>query len=163
MIKENKEIIQMKVETTNMKSQIAVAIKKTAVNMDSMMAVINEDVEKLMAYLSEHGKQLVGAPYLAYKNPNEDWSQFDIEWGVPIDEAIPVKGEFFMSQSYEGKALTVTHKGAYKDLEKAYNALMDYAKENSLESTGIYYDYYLNDPSDTPESELLTQVVYPIK
>jgi effector-binding domain-containing protein len=40
---------------------------------------------------------------------------------------------------------------------------MDYAKENSLESTGIYYDYYLNDPNDTPESELLTQVVYPIK
>jgi effector-binding domain-containing protein len=94
--------------------------------------------------------------------PNEDWSQFDIEWGMPIDEAIPVQGEFFMSRSYEGKALTVTHKGAYEDLEKTYNELVDYAKENSLESTGIYYDYYLNDPTETPESELLTQVVYPI-
>ena len=153
----------MIIETTNMKPKIAVAIKRTAVNMDNMMAVIDEAVEKLMAYLSEQDKQLAGAPYLAYTNPNEDWSQFDIEWGMPIGEAIPVQGEFFMSRSYEGKALTVTHKGAYKDLETAYCALMDYAKENSLESTGVYYDYYLNDPTDTPESELLTQVVYPIK
>jgi len=29
--------------------------------------------------------------------------------------------------------------------------------------TGIYYDYYLNNPADTTESELLTQVVFPIK
>jgi effector-binding domain-containing protein len=116
-----------------------------------------------MAYLSEQGKQLAGAPYLAYMNPNEDWSQFDIEWGLPIDEPVSVKGDFIMSRSYGGKALTVTHKGAYNNLEVAYNALMDYAKENSLQSTGVYYDYYLNDPNDTPESELLTQVVYPIK
>jgi effector-binding domain-containing protein len=146
-----------------MNPQIALAIKRTGVSMDNMMSLINEDVEKLMTYLSEQGKQLAGAPYLAYMNPNADWSQFDIEWGLPIDEPVPVKGEFIMSRSCGGKALTVTHKGAYKDLETTYNALMSYAKGNSLESTGIYYDYYLNDPNDTLESELLTQVVYPIK
>ena len=80
----------MKIETTNMKSQIAVAIKRTAVNMNNMIAVIDEAAEKLMTYLSEQSKQLAGAPYLAYTNPSEDWSQFDIEWGMPIDEAIPI-------------------------------------------------------------------------
>jgi effector-binding domain-containing protein len=153
----------VKIETTYLKPQIAVAIRKKEVNMDSMMTFIDDAAKKLMAYLSEQGKQLAGAPYLAYSNPSEDWSQFDIEWGMPIDEAIPVHGEIIMSQSYEGKALTITHQGAYKDLETAYNAIMGYAKDNSLESTGIYYDYYLNDPADTPENELLTQVVYPIK
>ena len=55
------------------------------------------------------------------------------------------------------------YKGAYKDIEIAYTALMAYMAENRLESTGVYYDYYLNNPADTPESELLTQVVFPIK
>lgn len=40
------------------------------------------------------------------------------------------------------------------------NATLSYIK---LESTGTYYDYYLNDPDETPESELLTKVVFPIK
>ena len=153
----------MKIEITNFQPQIAVAIKKTAVSMDNMMEAIDELCAKLLAYLAEQGKEIAGAPYLAYMNANEDWSQFDIEWGFPVEGPLPVQGEFYMSKTYEGKAITVTHKGAYKDLETAYCALMEYAKENSLESTGVYYDYYLNDPTKTPESELLTQVVYPIK
>jgi effector-binding domain-containing protein len=40
---------------------------------------------------------------------------------------------------------------------------MDYVKENSFELTGVYYDYYINNPADTPESELLTQVLFPVK
>ena len=41
--------------------------------------------------------------------------------------------------------------------------MMQYLAENKIESTGIYYDYYLNNPADTPENELLTKVVFPIK
>jgi len=68
-----------------------------------------------------------------------------------------------MSKTYEGKAVAATHKGAYKDIEPTYTALMDYVKDNSLELTGVYYDYYISNPAETPESELLTQVVFPIK
>jgi len=39
---------------------------------------------------------------------------------------------------------------------------MDYAKENSLELKGVYYDYYLNNPAEVPESELLTRLVFAI-
>ena len=105
---------------------------------------------------------MAGAPYLAYMNASADFSQFDIEWGFPVSEPLPVSGEFYMSQTYEGKAIVATHKGSYNDIEKVYGAIMEYAKENSLGSTGVYYDYYLNNPATTPESELLTQVVFPI-
>jgi len=153
----------MKIDITNQEPQIAVATKKTAVNMEHIAEITTKGFAKLMEYLAEQGKQIAGAPYLAYMNANEDWSQFDIELGIPIGETIPVQDEFQISRSCEGKAITTTYKGPYKDIEVAYIALMDYAKENTLESTGVYYDYYLNDPADTPESELLTQVVYPIK
>jgi len=68
-----------------------------------------------------------------------------------------------MSQTCEGKAISTMYKGAYKDIEPAYVALMGYMAENKLESISVYYDYYINDPADTPESELLTQVVFPVK
>ena len=153
----------MKIEMTTKQPQIAVAIKRTAVSMEKIAEAATEGYAKLMGYLTEQGKQISGAPYLAYMNANEDWSQFEIELGIPIAEPVPVQGEFYMSKNCEGKAICTTFKGAYKDLESAYCALMDYAKEKSLESTGVYYDYYLNNPADTPESELLTQVVFPIK
>ena len=83
--------------------------------------------------------------------------------GIPVKKKAAVSGEFFMSKTCDGKAITATYKGAYKDIEGAYLALMGYMAENKLESTGVYYDYYINDPADTPESELLTQIVFPIK
>lgn len=153
----------MKIEVTNQKPQIALAIKRTAVTMDNLHEIIDEMSARLMSCLVEQGKEMAGAPYLAYMNASDDFSQFDIEWGFPVAEPVPVSGEFYMSQTYEGKAITATHKGPYNDLETTYCAVMDYAKENSLESTGIYYDYYLNDPDETPESELLTLVIFPVK
>ena len=153
----------MKVEVTNQQPQIAVATKKTAVSMEQIAEVSTTGYTELMAYLAKQSKQIAGAPYLAYMNANEDFSKFDVELGIPVSETIPVEGEFFMSQTYEGKAISTMYKGAYKDIEVAYAALMDCAKENALEMTGVYYDYYINDPDETPENELLTQVVFPIK
>ena len=153
----------MKIEVTNQQAQISIALKKTAISMEKIAEVTTEGYTKLMGYLAEQGKQIAGAPYLAYMNASEDFSRFDIELGIPINETIPVLDDFYISKTYEGKAITTMYKGAYKDIEVAYVALMDYAKENALEMTGVYYDYYISDPADTPESELLTQVIFPIK
>ena len=152
----------MKVELANQKPQIAVAIKKTAVSMEQIAEVTTEGLTRLMGYLIENGKQIAGAPYLAYMNGSEDFTQFDVELGIPVNEAVAVQGDYYMSESCRGKAITTMYKGAYKDIEVAYVALMDYAKDNALELTGVYYDYYISDPAETPESELLTQVVFPI-
>jgi len=153
----------MNIEVTNQKPEIAAAIKVTAVGMDKMVEAMDAAYSKLMEYIVEQGKQIAGAPYCCYTNCSEDFSQFDMEFGIPVSEAVAASGEIFMSQTYEGKAVTGTHKGAYKDLDATYTALMDYVKENSLELTGAYYDYFISNPAETPESELLTQVVFPIK
>lgn len=153
----------MKIEVTNQQPQIAAAIQRTALSMDKVVEAMNTDYPKLMGYIAAQGKQIAGAPYCFYTNASEGYTTFDIELGIPVSEAVSASGEIFMSQSYEGKALVGTHKGAYKDLEKTYLALMDYAKENSIAILNDCYDYYLSNPADTPESELLTQVVFPIK
>jgi effector-binding domain-containing protein len=49
--------------------------------------------------------------------------------------------------------------GPYNQIEPAYNAIMDYAAANNYALTGVCYEFYLNDPADTPENELLTKIV----
>lgn len=153
----------MNIEITNQQSQIAVAIIRKAINMDKIIEAMDTDYTKLMGCIAQQGKQIAGAPYCLYTNANSDYTTFDIELGVPVSEAISVSGEIVMSQTYGGKALVGTHKGSYKTLETTYVAIMNYAKENSIELSNDCYDYYLNNPNDTPENELLTQVVFPIK
>lgn len=143
----------MNIEITNLSSQIAVATKATAVTMENMTVAIDTGYEKLMHAVAEQGAQLIGAPYCAYLNSNEDFTIFDIELGIPINTAISASDEVYMSQTYEG---------SYATLEATYEAMLVYLQQNHLESTGVYYDYYLSNPLDTPENQLLTQVVFPI-
>ena len=153
----------MNIEVTNQKSQIAVAVKKEHATMAEIDMLATDGLQKVFGFLAQQGVAIAGAPYLAYTNGNADFSQFDVELGIPVGEEIAVEGEFFMSKTCEGKAVTAIYKGPYKDVEVAYTALIEYLAVNKLESTGVYYDYYLNNPADTPESELLTQVVFPVK
>ena len=150
----------MNIETINKEAEIAVAIKKEAVRFDNMGGIMGEAYQKLWAYVAQQGKQMVGAPYCKYTNCSEDFMICDIELGVPVSEPLPEQGEIYMTKTCEGKAICAMHKGAYKDIEKTYAPMLEYLAANKLEATGVYYDYYINDPSDTPESELLTKVLF---
>ena len=153
----------MKMEVANLTPQIAVASKRTAVSMRNIHEAIGEMCGKLLAYLSEQGKEMSGPPYLKYTNMKPDFSEFDIEWGFPVADPVPDFGEFYMTKTYGGKAILMTHKGPYPTLERAYSAIMAYEKEHSLENTGVSYEIYLNYADKTPAEELLTQIVYPIR
>ncbi|MCL1976508.1 MAG: GyrI-like domain-containing protein, partial [Candidatus Bathyarchaeota archaeon] len=134
----------MNIEIINKAAESAVAVKFEAVEFTKMAEIMMESYPKLMAYVIKCGKQIVGAPYCKYTNGSEDFMKFDIELGVPVSEPLPEQGEIYMSKTCEGKAITAMHKGTYKDIEKTYSPMMQYLAENKLESTGIYYDYYLN-------------------
>ena len=153
----------MNIETINKEAEIAVAVKYDAVDFTNMGEIMGEAYQKLWAYVAECGKQMVGCPYCRYSNGSEDYMKFDIELGIPVSEPLPEKDGIYMSKTWTGKAITAMHKGAYKDIENTYGPMMQYLAENNLQSTNIYYDYYLNSPADTSESELLTKVIFPIE
>ena len=153
----------MSIEAIDKEAEIAVAVKHMAVDFTNIGPFMSEGYQKLYDYAIQCGKQVTGAPYCKYTNPSEDYMRFDIELGFPVGEPLPEKDDIFMSKTCEGKAITAMHKGAYKDIEETYAPMMQYLTENNLESTGVYYDYYLNDPAVTPESELLTKVVFMLK
>ncbi len=153
----------MEIKVVDQVAQLALAVKGEKQTMESMVGFIDESYKKIMQRLGEQGVQPVGSPYLCYTNMTPDYSTFDLEAGFPIAAEFPVDGELYITHTYAGKSVEATHRGPYSTLEAAYGEIMKYLADNGLESTGTYYDVYLNDPDTTPAEDLLTKIIFVIK
>jgi effector-binding domain-containing protein len=119
-------------------------------------------VGKFMAY---HKLKQAAAPITI----NNKWgdSGYEFDAAIPLDHApvgeispdSPVK----VKQTYSGKALKVVHKGSYRTMDTTYEKLMAYAAAYGYEPAASPWDEYVSDAGDTPEPELLTNILLPVK
>ena len=132
------------------------------------------------AYMQEHGVPFAGNPYARYHNM--DMEALDVEVGFPVpgdhaavagqrdvEEAnggtaprLPTGHDLKIGHLPGGRVVTGTHTGPYAAMETTYNALVAYAEKQKVRLTPWMYEYYLNSPAETPETELQTQIVFPI-
>ena len=112
-------------------------------------------------YLGSLGEQPVGAPFGGYFNM--DVENLDVEIGFPVSKKLSGQGEIQASEIPGGKLATCLYTGPYSNIESAYGALAKYVAENGREATGISYEFYLNDPTETTPEKLQTQIVFPLK
>ena len=116
--------------------------------------------KRIFEHLQELGQQPAGAPFVAYYNL--DMQDLDLEIGFPVAAALPGKGEVLSSEIPERKAATCLYLGPYPGMSAAYDALNGYVAQNGLTINGPIYEYYLNDPSNTPPQELQTEIIFPV-
>ncbi|HOB12541.1 MAG TPA: GyrI-like domain-containing protein [Syntrophomonadaceae bacterium] len=141
-------------------AQPTIAIRtRTAVQ--NLPQVLGKAYDDIMKYLMEIGVQPAGAPYVAYLNM--DMQDLDIEIGFPVGQATAGKDHIQASEIPAGKQVSCLHTGPYSTLESAYDAMMEWVPAHGYTPTGVSYEFYLNDPEQTPESELLTKIVFPLK
>lgn len=141
-------------------SQPVVSIR-TRCAVQDLPQVLGSAYGSIMQYLGEIGTAPAGAPFVGYFNM--DMQDLDIEVGFPVTEPVTGNGEVKPGEIPAGPQVACMHIGPYSQCEPAYNALMDWIPANGHTSTGVYYEYYLNNPVDTPESELLTKIVAMLK
>ncbi len=155
----------MDIKIIDQPTQLALAKKLTGANMQSMMSFIDQSYREIGEQLAALHKPVVGAPFVCYTNMSEDMATFDLEAGFPIAERfeLPEGSDLYLTETYAGKAVEGTHHGPYETLEATYGAIMQFIKEHGLEMTGVYYDFYLNDPDVVPAEELVTKVVIAVK
>lgn len=91
------------------------------------------------------------------------------ETGGTVEVVLPVAGKITISDpAIEMKTLpavkviSVLCKGPYQNLGLAHKKMYTYLEENGLTITGPPREYYLNDPSETPHTDLLTEIQYPV-
>lgn len=134
---------------------------RTRCAVQNLPDVIGKTYLEIIEYMGGVGEIPSGAPYIGYFNM--DMNDLDIEIGFPVAKDLPEKDNIKMSEIPAGKYATTLHKGSYTKLETSYNVIMKWMEDNNLEGTYIGYEYYLNDPRETPEDELETKILFQLK
>lgn len=134
---------------------------RTRTAVENLPQVFGAGYGRIVQYLGQLGEQPIGPPFAAYYNM--DMADLDVELGFPVARPLPGQGEIEAGEIPAGRVATCLYTGPYSDIEPAYNALMAWLAENGYEGTGVSYELYLNDPSETPPPELQTQIIFPLK
>lgn len=149
------EIVEQQAQTT--------LVVRTRTAVGNMPQVLGEAFHGILNYLDETDGKCIGAPFVAYYNMDKDMDNLDIEIGFPVSKKLLGKGEVQSSEIPAGKQATCLYVGPYNQIEPAYGVLMKYVQEKELTPTGVAYEFYLNDPGETLESDLQTKIVFPLK
>lgn len=128
---------------------------------DALPQVIGDAYQTIAKYLASLGEQPAGPPYAAYYNL--DMNDLDVELGFMVLKSLPGTDDIQTGRLPGGKAAMVLHVGPYTEVEAYYDALMQWIKGNHYEWIGVAYEFYLNDPNNTPPEELKTEIYLPVK
>lgn len=143
-------------------------IRAACIFHDGTPATIGDDMGRLLGQLivwvQKEGLQMTGPPFAVYYSRPEEMARGEMrfEVGVPISgtahEANAIKIKTFPAHT----VLSALHKGPYNQIGAVYAALMEYATTNGYEVIGAPMELWLNNPMEVAESELLTEVRFPV-
>lgn len=133
---------------------------RTRTSVTELPSLFETIYSRIAAYLADLGEEFDGAPFAAYYNLDMD--DLDVEIGFPVRHSIRSKEEIASGMISGGKAATLLYTGPYTDMEPAYEALLKWMAEQGLTGNGVVYEYYLDDPAETPRDQLRTRIVFPL-
>jgi DNA gyrase inhibitor GyrI len=126
---------------------------------------MERDMGKLMAWLGTSGAVPSGSPFsITHKwDPVKGLAEYTI--GFPFAEPVELHNGFVSGEIPGCQAYVVKHTGAYRHLGNAWASGMMHgrAKKFAADKKVPLFEIYDNDPTVTPEAELVTRVHLPAK
>jgi AraC family transcriptional regulator len=119
---------------------------------------------EIVGFIMAKRLSIMGPPFGIYFNsPHE----------VPVEELMYEVGMPFAGEADEGSrvkiktmpeqlVLSTIYEGPYSECGIAIGALAEYAYKNGYEIVGPPMETYISDPNETPESELITEMCFPV-
>lgn len=87
----------------------------------------------------------------------------DVEVCVPVTGRVVVDEDLAVRTLEGGQVVSAIHKGPYDTVGEAWGRVFKFAQENGLMRNGPDREIYLNDPTNIPVSEVLTEVQLPVE
>jgi effector-binding domain-containing protein len=138
-----------------------VASIRTRTKVENLSQVLGQAYGAIAQYLGQTGLHPTGEPFTAYYNM--DMQDLDIEVGYPVSGKFTGKDAIQPGEIPAGKAVTCLHVGPYDKMKEAYETMDEWMKANRVEPSGVCYEFYLNDPQQTPPEALQTRIMFMLK
>ena len=121
-------------------------------------------IGEIVDWMMNQNVEMTGPPYSAYYTSPAEVAPEDMQYemGVPFlgeaSEAGKVKIKIMPAQ----QVLSTLHKGPYNEVGSVYEILMNKVIEDGYQMTGAPLEIYFNSPIEVPETDLLTEVQFPV-
>jgi len=131
---------------------------------DAIGESMGETLPRAYQLAMDSGLEVSGSPGALYR-------EFDMKRGhCKYTSIVPVKDSQSVSGAVAGKtqpcrALKIVHRGSYEHLGNAWSTAMAHqrVKKFKVHKSQCAFEFYLNDPAETPVEELLTEIYVPIR
>ena len=133
---------------------------RTNINFNDFANIAKESYKKIQDYTERNNLLLAGGSYVCYHN--SDLENLDVELGFPVARSVDGKDDIIGHTIPVQKGVSGIFLGAYEDTDPLMYSIIQWINKHGYELQGDIYNYYLNDEDRSP-SELLTQIVVPIK
>jgi effector-binding domain-containing protein len=142
-------------EVINPAAQPSLTIR-TRTSVQNLPQVLGQGYQEIIEHLVRQGQEPAGPPFVAYYNM--DMENLDIELGLTTKSKLEGKGEIKSGVIPAGSYSTCIYTGPYPEMAQAYAQLTSWTQEQGLQPSGVVYEFYLNDPGETPPEDLQTQI-----
>jgi AraC family transcriptional regulator len=151
--------MQYEVTTRELPAQLALTVRKR-VTMATIGPAMGEAFGAITAHAEAGGAKYAGPPFALY--PGQMADEFEVVICMPVAPGATAGPGVDLEEVPGGAVACTTHVGPYPGVGAAYGAVQAWMAANGKQPGGPPREVYLNEPGAVPDSELLTEVDWPI-
>lgn len=111
-------------------------------------------------FLGTAGISAMSPPISVYTEMPGERMTFRCGFFVSAEDAVKAEGGVAADQLPAGKALHALHVGPFTDMNQTHGAIWAHAKANGLASAMPVWEIYIDDPNETDEDQLRTEIYH---
>lgn len=137
--------------------------KTTNATSENISQMMGRQYGAIGAFMVQNGIPFAGMPLTVYHEMNTNDNSVIMSNGIPVSEKIetPTDSDVLCGFIPKLKALKVTLKGNYTNLNSAWDVAMKYIAENNLvQADQKPFEIYTNDPGEFPNPANWTTEIY---
>jgi effector-binding domain-containing protein len=139
-----------------------VAAYRTATTYQAVFEDIPSGFARVLTFLGKIDRGPVDAPFTIFHQFPEADAAGEISLCVPVGQAFESSSDVEALTVAGGPVSSIVHRGSYADMADSYATIAGWIHERGHRIVGPSREIYLNNPADVEETELLTEIQWPI-